>query len=84
MDIALFEKEVKLGNCNWHARKSCIPQWTKTVCGANTLEMDISEEQKSKILKWIDDGDIIGVFPYVTGLPRLVLANKWNRKKKKQ
>ena len=53
------------------------------------VEMDISEEQRSKILKWIDDGDIIGVFPYATGLPRLVLTNqtkldKWNRKKKKQ
>jgi hypothetical protein len=53
------------------------------------VEMDISEEQRSKILKWIDDGDIIGIFPYATGLPRLVLTNqtkldKWNRKKKKQ
>jgi hypothetical protein len=53
------------------------------------VEMDISEEQRAKILKWIDDGDIIGVFPYATGLPRLVLTNqtkldKWNRKKKKQ
>jgi hypothetical protein len=53
------------------------------------VEMDISEEQRAKILKWIDDGDIIGIFPYATGLPRLVLTNqtkldKWNRKKKKQ
>jgi hypothetical protein len=53
------------------------------------VEMDISEEQRSKILKWIEDRDIIGVFPYATGLPRLVLTNqtkldKWKRKKKKQ
>jgi hypothetical protein len=53
------------------------------------VEMDISEEQRVKILKWIDAGDIIGVFPYATGLPRLVLTNqtkldKWNKKKKKQ
>jgi hypothetical protein len=53
------------------------------------VEMEISEEQRSKILKWIEEGDIIGVFPYATGLPRLVLTNqtkldKWKRKKKKQ
>jgi hypothetical protein len=53
------------------------------------VEMDISEEQRSKILKWIDTDDIIGVFPYATGLPRLVLINqtklkKWKRKKRKQ
>jgi len=53
------------------------------------VEMDISEEQRSKILKWIENGDIIGIFPYATGLPRLVLINqtrldKWKRKKKKQ
>lgn len=49
--------------------------------------MDISEEQRSKILKWIDDGDIIGVFPYATGLLRLVLTNQtkfdnWRRKRR--
>lgn len=54
------------------------------------VEMDISEEeQRAKILKWIENGDIIGVFPYATGLPRLVLMNqtkldKWKSKKKKQ
>jgi len=42
---------------------------------------------RSKILKWIDDGDVIGVFPYATGLPRLVLINrtkldKWKRKRR--
>jgi hypothetical protein len=52
------------------------------------VEMDISEEQRTKILKWIDGTDIIGIFPYATGLPRLVLINqtkldKWKRKKKK-
>lgn len=63
-------------------RQSAIPLET-------FVEIDISEEQRSKILKRIDDGDIIGVFPYATGLPRLVLINqtkldKWKRKKKKQ
>lgn len=53
------------------------------------VEMDISEEQRSKILKWIDDNDVIGVFPYATGVPRLVLTNetklhKLKRKRKKQ
>lgn len=53
------------------------------------VEIDISEEQRSKILKWIDDGDIIGIFPYATGLSRLVLRNEtkfneWKKRKKKE
>ena len=53
------------------------------------VEMDISEEQRSKILKWIQNNDNIGIFPYATGLPRLVLINQtkldaWKRKKGKR
>lgn len=53
------------------------------------VEIDISERERSKILKWIDHDDIIGIYPYATGLPRLVLINetkhkKWKEKKKKR
>ncbi len=52
------------------------------------VEIDISEKERSKILKWIYNYDIIGIFPYSTGLPRLVLTNetklkKWKQKRKK-
>lgn len=38
------------------------------------VEIEISGKQARKIRKWIDAGDVIGVFPYACGNV-LVLAN---------
>lgn len=48
------------------------------------VEIDIPENTRSKILQWIENGDVIGIYPYATGLSRLVLINETKFKRSKQ